>query len=310
MKVNSTLYALRSTPKQTLLMLYFLSVIVLLSAVSVSAQTIQIRENINACYTTIVQNFTFSSSSGSPVRNTYTGTNFNGNNPMRVIWVVGSSRWEIQQFFVGSWVWDYYSTFASYPNPPDLATGNWQKDPACTGTLVQFDGTGTQIVLPIELAQFDVKNTEGAKNHLTWRTASEKDNSHFDIERSTDGTTFHSIGQVKGNNKPSSYQYTDAAPFTTSYYRLKQVDFDGTATYSKVVSVEQKGKGKGLKVYPTLVSNGLLTVDTEGGDYSIYNIVGQQVQSGTTAQRLDVSALAKGTYILKVGTEQAKFVKQ
>ena len=65
-----------------------------------------------------------------------------------------------------------------------------------------------------------------------------------------------------------------------------------------------------MKVYPTLVSNGILTVDTEGGDYDIYNIVGQQVQSGKTTQRLDVSALAKGTYILKVGAEQAKFVKQ
>ena len=163
--------------------------------------------------------------------------------------------------------------------------------------------------VPIELMSFDATNTEGGKNTLTWRTASEQDNKHFDIERSTDGNSFHSIGQVKGNNKPSSYQYTDNQPFSTTYYRLKQVDYDGTATYSKVVSVTNKG-GKALKVYPTLVSNGILTVDTEGGDYAIYNIVGQQVQSGKNAQRLDVSALAKGTYILKVGAEQAKFVKQ
>ena len=291
-------------------MLYFLSVIVLLSAVSVSAQTIQIRENNNACYTTSVQNFTFSSSSGSPVRNTYTGTNINGNSPMRVIWVVVSSRWEIQQFYGGSWVWDYYSTFASYPNPPDLAIGNWQKDPACTGTLVQFNGTGTQTVLPIELAQFDAQNTERSKNHLTWRTASEKDNSHFDIERSTDGTTFHSIGQVKGNNKPSSYQYTDAAPFTTSYYRLKQVDNDGKFEYSKVISIVQTGKGKGLSLYPNPVSSHLTIENTEGSDFQILNLLGQQVLTGKTAQRLDVSALSQGTYILKVGAEQVKFVKQ
>ncbi len=168
-------------------------------------------------------------------------------------------------------------------------------------------------VLPIELVSFDVQNTEGGKNHLTWRTESEKNNSHFDIERSTDGNSFHNIGQVKGNNKPSSYTYADAAPFSTSYYRLKQVDFDGTETYSKVVSVALKGKGKGLTIYPTLVSN-VLTVDyTEGGqlrDFSVTNLLGQQVLVGKTTTQIDVSALAKGTYMLKVGSEVAKFVKQ
>ena len=166
----------------------------------------------------------------------------------------------------------------------------------------------TSPTLAVELINFNAA-TEGSKNHLTWSTASETNNKGFDIERSRDGETFQSIGTVKAIGKAGNYNFTDAVPFATSYYRLKQVDFDGTETYSKVVSVANKG-GKSLKVYPTLVSNGFLAVDTEGGDYSIYNIVGQQVQSGKTAQRLDVSALAKGTYFLKVGTEHAQFVKQ
>jgi hypothetical protein len=232
------------------------------------------------------------------------------NSPLTYIEVIyRNSRWEIHGFETGGSPEDllfYTSAVQSSPNPPNRIYGNWSNE------MTSFSGTGTQssITLPIELTRFDVQNTEGSKNHLTWRTASEKDNSHFDIERSTNGSTFHNIGQVKGNNKPSSYQFVDNQPFATSYYRLRQIDFDGTETVSKVVSVEQKSKGKGLTIYPTLVSNGILTVDTEGGDYSIYNIVGQQVQNGKTTQRLDVSALAKGTYILKVGTEQAKFVKQ
>ena len=174
------------------------------------------------------------------------------------------------------------------------------------------------VLLGVELRRFEATKTEQS-NLLMWETATETNNRHFDIERSTDGTTFHSIGQVKGSNKPSSYQYVDASPFTMSYYRLKQVDFDGTTTYSKVISVEQKGKGKGLKVYPTLVSNGILTVviardeATEGGqlrDYSVMNLLGQQVLVGKTTTQIDVSSLAKGTYMLKVGTEVAKFVKQ
>jgi Domain of unknown function (DUF4082)/Secretion system C-terminal sorting domain len=165
------------------------------------------------------------------------------------------------------------------------------------------------VTLPIELTQFDA-NTEGSKNNLTWTTASETNNKHFDIERSTDGTTFHNIGQVKGNNKPSSYQFVDNQPFATTYYRLRQIDFDGTETYSKIVSVVQTGKGRGLKIYPTLVSN-VLTVDyTEGSLFQVINLLGQQVLVGKTTQQLDVSALPQGTYVLKVGTEVAKFVKQ
>jgi hypothetical protein len=202
------------------------------------------------------------------------------------------------------------------PSDPMFISGNTGATPPtsiASWNNVDCNGGLTAIVLPIELTVFDVQNTEGGKNHLTWRTESEKDNSHFDIERSTDGSTFHSIGQVRGNNKPSSYQFVDNQPFAMTYYRLKQVDFDGTTTYSKVVSVEQKNKSKGLKVYPTLVSNGILSVDTEGvelRDFSITNLLGQPVLAGKTTQQLDVSRLSQGTYVLKVGTEVAKFVKQ
>jgi hypothetical protein len=66
-------------------------------------------------------------------------------------------------------------------------------------------------------------------------------------------------------------------------------------------------------LYPTLVSNGILTVHTEGWqlrDYSVTNLLGRQVLVGKTTTQIDVSALAKGTYMLKVGNEVAKFVKQ
>ncbi len=286
----------------------FLFTIAFLNVIPVLGQSIQIRESPANCYSTTVQTFNFASSSGSPLRNTYTGTNSNGGNPMRVIWVAGSNRWEIQQDF-GGFLTDYYSTLASRPNPPSLSAGNWQQDAACAGgTLVQFNGTGTQTVLPVELTQFDV-HTEGSKNILNWVTASENDNKGFDIERSIDGNTFHTFAQVKGNNKPSSYQYVDKVPFNTTYYRLRQVDYDGTTTYSKVISMTLYGMGKGLKVSPNPVSL-LLTINTEGGDFQILNLLGQQVLRGKTAQQIDVSALPTGTYVIKVGAEQAKFVKQ
>jgi hypothetical protein len=166
--------------------------------------------------------------------------------------------------------------------------------------------------MPVELTSFEGKYTGGGANLLTWTTASERDNKGFDIERSIDGKNFEAIGQIKGNNKPSTYQFMDNQPFATSYYRLKQMDFDGKVSYSAIVSVVRQGKGTGLKVYPTLVTNNVLTVDTEGEtrDFSVINLLGQQVLKGTTAAQIDVSVLSKGTYLIKVGTEVAKFVKQ
>ena len=183
----------------------------------------------------------------------------------------------------------------------------------------QLFGTPNQIlaevqgaVLTAELLQFNVI-TEGGQNILNWATAlpSARDNNKsFDIERSHNGETFQTIGTVKALGKATNYTFADTEPINgINYYRLRQHDNDGTESYSKVISVANKG-GKRLNLYPTLVSNGFLTLDTEGGDYAIYNVFGQQVQSGQITQRLDVSALTNGIYVFKLGAEQVKFVKQ
>jgi hypothetical protein len=65
-----------------------------------------------------------------------------------------------------------------------------------------------------------------------------------------------------------------------------------------------------LAFYPNPVSSLLNIVYTEGASFQVINLLGQQVLVGKTTQQLDVSALPKGTYVLKVGTEVAKFVKQ
>jgi hypothetical protein len=163
--------------------------------------------------------------------------------------------------------------------------------------------------LPIELIDL-AANTEGSKNKLTWATASEFNNRAFEIERSSDGTDFTNIGTVKAANKPSRYQYVDNQPLTTSYYRLRQIDYDGTETLSKVVTVSNKGTKGHLKVFPTLVNNILNVVTEDVETYQVFNLLGQQVLGGTITQQIDVSGLMHGTYILRVGNEYMKFVKQ
>jgi hypothetical protein len=243
-----------------------------------------------------------SNDGGSPVRNIFDYVD-NG-----TAYVLGwfNNRWEIQ--FSGLTVFYQLITATSAPNPPNGISG-WTLDPS-------FGGQGgctdlTSAVLPVELTQF-VAKVAGQKSALSWSTASEKNNEGFDIERSVDGTAFQKIGFVKGNgttNQPQQYTYTDALVGAVTYYRLKQVDTDGKFEYSKVVSVESNGDG--LRVYPTLVSDGVLTV--QGGqsdDCIVTNLLGQPVWMGKTTQQLDVSMLPKGTYLLKVGSEVTKFVKQ
>jgi hypothetical protein len=167
-------------------------------------------------------------------------------------------------------------------------------------------------VLPAELLSFSGKNREGG-NLLTWATATEKNVRDFDIERSLDGQLFLKIGTVKANGSNSNYAFTD--PTTAAnvhYYRLKTNDLDGKTDYSKIITLSNSTKNH-LKVYPSVTRQFLSVEAAEGADFQVLNLLGQQVLTGripSGSRGLDVSALPQGTYVLKVGTEVAKFVKQ
>lgn len=176
-------------------------------------------------------------------------------------------------------------------------------------------GTGSQ-VLSAELLGFKGQNTEGG-NLLTWTTAEEKNVAHFDIERSTDGQSFTKIGAVKSKGSNSNYAFTDALTLVrfetlptlrNTYYRLKINDLGGKIDYSKVIAIESNRKGK-LAISPNPVST-VLTLNTEGGYFQIFNLLGQQVLTGKTAGQIDVAILPQGAYLLKIGVDKVKFAKQ
>ena len=94
--------------------------------------------------------------------------------------------------------------------------------------------------LPVELVSFTAE-LRGADGLMRWTTASETNNDRFVVESSTDGTGFRRLGQVAGQgstSQPHAYEYLDAhlaryaAPVV--YYRLRQVDRDGTEAFSPV----------------------------------------------------------------------------
>jgi len=96
--------------------------------------------------------------------------------------------------------------------------------------------------LPVELSLFTAR-INGTKILLNWRTETEVRNYGFDIERSSDGIEFYKLDFIEGHgnsNSPKLYSYIDPADGFTGkvYYRLKQIDTDGTFSYSKIISVD------------------------------------------------------------------------
>lgn len=96
--------------------------------------------------------------------------------------------------------------------------------------------------LPIELLYFNAEQNNCNQNLLTWSTATESNNNYFQLERSNDGINFITLEKIMGSANSTSiktYNYKDNQPESTiNYYRLKQVDFDGSYTYSNITYVD------------------------------------------------------------------------
>ncbi|WP_210518523.1 T9SS type A sorting domain-containing protein [Hymenobacter terricola] len=162
--------------------------------------------------------------------------------------------------------------------------------------------------LPVELTRFDAA-AKGAGVNLTWATATEKSNDHFDVQRSATGGVFQTIGSVQGQGNTTNaheYAFVDSRPLAgLSYYRLRQVDTDGTSAYSPVATVQTKLGGE-VAAYPN-PSAGTVTLPASTGPvrYRVFNALGQTLLSGQAAgeAQLDVSKLTKGTFYLELTTE-------
>lgn len=107
--------------------------------------------------------------------------------------------------------------------------------------------------LPIQLTEFNIKK-EGNISLIYWTTQTETNNDYFIVERSIDGKIFEEISKIKGagnSNQTINYQITDYQPYYgINYYRLKQVDFDGTYSYSEIKALTFEDKAlSGLYFY-------------------------------------------------------------
>jgi uncharacterized repeat protein (TIGR01451 family) len=169
--------------------------------------------------------------------------------------------------------------------------------------------------LPVELTVFTAQALRNVDGLLQWTTASEKNNDHFDVERSANGRDFSKISELKGQGSkasPTDYRLTDANAAklgSTVYYRLKQVDVDGASSYSPVRSIAfTKPVAPSISLFPNpAVSESNLDLSLlPQGDYQVSVvdatgrvIVGLQLPAGST-HRLDLNAAASGAYFVVV----------
>ncbi len=151
--------------------------------------------------------------------------------------------------------------------------------------------------LPVELISFTAARN-GDAIVLNWSTASEINNSYFDLERSINGSEFVGIGQVEGHGNSTSienYNFSDLnSPLGTLVYRLKQVDFNGNASYSFIIEVKPlNGAVYTAKAWFTQ-SDGNVNISIEGSvgaqsNLSITDIQGRLIAHTNTITSGNVS---------------------
>lgn len=183
--------------------------------------------------------------------------------------------------------------------------GNTECNTACLDEVCT-DVTVVCTLSPVELLSFEVQSNRTDAT-LRWQTATELNNSHFDIERSLDGINWRPIGQVDGHINSSSlksYSYVDKLignSTSIAYYRLKQVDFDGQFSYSPERVVGFAKDDAVVNIFPNPVQN-ILYLKVENDietQVEIYNIFGAIVHR-SDKQIIDVGDLAQGTYVVRV----------
>ncbi|MBA2331030.1 MAG: T9SS type A sorting domain-containing protein [Flavisolibacter sp.] len=243
-------------------------------------------------------------------------------------WNIG----EPNNYYDGSQYENYAEIYSAGTNP-----GRWNDNRNSTikGYVVEYGGLATDPLLQLSdsrimsvstvLPIWDLKFTVAKRNGvavLNWSTAAESNTSLFEILRSSDGSHFTKIGEkgAAGNSMLTSYySFEDAAPLAgTNFYKLKSVDIDGKATFSKVWRLQFDHTR--LTFWPNPAREQLMISNmfSQKNKITIKNAVGAVVLRQTafaTYTTLHISHINKGIYYAHVISEDGnesimKFIKE
>jgi hypothetical protein len=237
--------------------------------------------------------------------------------------IIGSTWTEVAQL-------TYYTLAAGEPQGgyivPEPGTVVAQNELSSDGGLTTYPylspEAGTPVALgagvstlPVQFVQFNAQCSPNG-NSLTWSTASEKDNSYFEMQKSTDGVNWSAIGRLNGNGNSStikSYEFTDNKG-GTAHYRIKQVDLNGSVSYSVITRTNCSTSAFFVNLYPIpakdkitlalnsdkVIKTNVYVVDNSGRmvlDVPVF------LHKGLNNFTLDVSHLSQGQYYLQSAKE-------
>ena len=186
------------------------------------------------------------------------------------------------------------------------------------GPLIQAVSPATtwcsgELMLPVQLISF-AGEADGLHNVLYWTTATEHNNDRFEIERSSDASTWELVATIPaaGNSQQRvDYQAIDRFPLPLNYYRLRQVDLDGTATFSAVIALENARVTGALEIFPNPGNDHLILraasddpiqhVELSSADGRI--VLRKVDLAANERVYLDVAQLPTGTYFVRVTSE-------
>lgn len=189
-----------------------------------------------------------------------------------------------------------------------------------------FGSRTTSNPLPVELLYFEAQQKNESIIELNWATASEINNAYFVVERSNNAVDFESIGTVEGagnSNTVLTYKYNDVLPLqATSYYRLKQVDFNGEYEYSQILPLTRGTTSLAQyewSVFPNPVSSKeALLIAAQQADEEVhiqlFDVVGKLVYESNESSKYEyvihiasMGGLPSGVYNLIIQTPQKLF---
>ncbi|HXB09545.1 MAG TPA: G8 domain-containing protein [Puia sp.] len=195
-----------------------------------------------------------------------------------------------------------------YDGKNDVTIGGPTKATSATGASPS-GFTANPITLPVIFVSFSANRTSNGAVQLIWNTSNEIDNSHFEIQRSIDGSDWTSIGTIAagGNSVADSYTFSDeAAPAAQTLYRILQVDLDGQSMYSKIISAGGSANaqatiiatGRTVTILPEKLAGSRLTVRviTLGGQV----LQQQTFESASSRIDLSLSTATNGIYLVQV----------
>ncbi|QQR85533.1 MAG: hypothetical protein IPJ76_13055 [Flavobacteriales bacterium] len=179
--------------------------------------------------------------------------------------------------------------------------------------------------LPVELTSFDGTCVD-SRVELKWSTASETNNSHFEVEKSTDGVAWNMIGVVNGSGNSQEtvqYSFVDSdLSSTTAYYRLKQVDNDGAANYTNLVSAgcDVVDGTELVNVWDNGTEVNLMVSSTVEGVYDVTlmdahskgmaTLRNQQINKGITYLTIPKNSIATGVYMVRMHNATEQFSRK